>query len=72
MRGIKGIAKILKCLAVHTLPPIVKPNGYQRQKSKALLNDLKFSSEKTELIVKPAQHLHIQYIHTYQLQNTVF
>lgn len=72
MRGIKGIAKKLKRLAVHTLPSVIKPNGYQRQQSKALLNDFKFMSEKAELIVKPAQNPHIQYIHTYQLQNTVF
>lgn len=72
MRGIKCIAKNLKRLAVHTLPPVVKPNGYQRQQSKALLNNFKFMSEKAELIVKTAQHSHIQYIHTYQLQNTVF
>ena len=72
MNGIKCVAKIPERFAVEALPSAVQPNWYQRQYRKALLRKLKIVSEQGERVAKPAEQFHVQYIHTYQLEQSVF
>lgn len=72
MDGIKCIAKIPERLTVEALPSAVQPNWYQRQYRKSLLRELKIVSEQGERVAKPAEQFHVQYIHTYQLEQAVF
>lgn len=72
MDWIKCVAEIPERLTVEALPPAVQPNRYKRQYRKSLLRELKIVSEQGEFIGISSQHLHIQYIHTYQLEQAVF
>lgn len=72
MDGIKCVAEIPERLTAEALPPAVQPDRYQRQERKALLRELKILSEQGERVAKPAEQFHVQYIHTYQLEQAVF
>lgn len=72
MNRVKRVAKIPERLAAEALPPAVQPNRYQRQERKSLLRELKIASEQGEYIGISSQKLHIQNIHTYQLEQAVF
>ena len=72
MDGIKCVAEIPERLTMEALPSAVQPDRYQRQYCKALLRELKILSEQGERVAKPAEQFHVQYIHTYQLEQAVF
>ena len=72
MNGIKGIAEILKRFTMVALLALVKPNRDQRQKRKALLDNLNGTAKYLNFIIKAPQQFHIEKIQAQKLEQTVY